>query len=283
VRRRLFAAALAAALLAGCSAIRVGYDNADHYLRWRLGGYLDLRGDEQRELYRGIDAFLGWHRAQALPRYAALSEEAARRLDDGLSREDLNWGYDSLMTQARESLRAAATQIAPVLDRMNAQQVAYLEKRLADDDRKIARELRGSEAERRKRRAKRMQQQLEEWVGGLTQAQVERVRLYAERAPLTDEFRARDRERLQAELLGVLRRHEARKRLPELAADWQRGREAGYVALNEAWRREFFSLLLDLDRTLTPAQRARAVATLRRYAQDFTVLAGRGGAKTSTQ
>jgi len=237
---RIFAALAAAAALAGCSSVRIAYDNADHFLRWRLGGYLDLRGDEQRGLYRSIDAFLVWHRAQALPRYAALSEEAARRLDDGLSREDLNWGYDALTAQARESLRAAATQIAPVLDRMNAEQVAYLEKRLADDDRKFAREhLRGSERERR--------------------------------------------ERLQAELLGLLRRHEARKRLPELAANWQRGRESGYVALNEAWRREFYALLLDLDGTLTPAQRARAVATLRRYAQDFAFLASRADPKIRKQ
>jgi hypothetical protein len=260
--------------------VRLAYDNADHYLRWRLGSYLDLRGDDQRELYRSIDAFLVWHRAQALPRYAALSDEAARRLDDGLSREDLVWGYDSLMTQAREGLRSAATQIAPVLDRMTAEQVAYFEQRLAEDDRKFSRELRGSEAERRKRRAKRMQEQLEEWVGGLTQPQVERVRLYAERAPLTDEFRSRDRKRLQAEVIGMVRKHEARKRLPELAAHWQQGRDPAYVALNEAWRQEFYALLLDLDRTLTPAQRGRAVANLRRYAQDFAVLASSADART---
>ena len=282
--RRLRLVALAAgALLAGCSAVRVAYDNADHFLRWRLGSYLDLSGEDQRELYRSIDAFLAWHRAQALPRYAALSEEAARRLDDGLSREDLNWGYDALMAQAREGLRAAATQIAPVLDRMSPEQAAYLERRLAEDDRKFSRELRLGEAERRKRRAKRMQQQLEEWVGGLTQAQVERVRLYAERAPLTDEFRSRDRKRLQAELVGVVRKHEAKKRLPELASHWQQGRDPAYVALNEAWRQEFYALLLDLDATLTPAQRARAVATLRRYAQDFTLLAGRADANSRRQ
>jgi hypothetical protein len=282
--RRALAALFAAAILAGCSTLRVAYDNADRYLYWRAGGYLDLSGEDSRDLSRRIDAFMSWHRAQALPRYAALSNEAARRLDDGLSREDLVWGYDSLMAQAREGLRAAAVQVAPLLDRLSAEQVARLERRLAADDRKFAREnLRGSEAERRKRRAKRMQERLEEWVGGLTQAQVERVRLYAERAPLTDEFRARDRERLQTELLGMLRRHEARKRLPDLAANWQRGREAGYVALNEAWRREFYALLLDLDRTLTSEQRARAVANFRRYAQDFTALASRAGADTRAQ
>jgi hypothetical protein len=88
---------------------------------------------------------------------------------------------------------------------------------------------------------------------------------------------------MQAELLGMLRRHEAKKRLPEFAAHWQQGREPAHTALNEAWRREFDAMLLDLDRTLTPAQRSRAVATLRRYAQDFAVLASRADPKTRTQ
>jgi hypothetical protein len=34
-------------------------------------------------------------------------------------------------------------------------------------------------------------------------------------------------------------------------------------------------MLLDVDRMLTPEQRARAAANLRRYAEDFEILAAR--------
>ena len=273
---RLVAALTAGAILSGCSAIRLAYDNADSYLRWRAGAYLDVHGDASDELDDRIDAFLDWHRAKALPQYARLSEEAAARLADGLSQGDVVWGYDALQAQAREALRAAAEQLAPMLDRLSPEQVRYLEKRLAEDNRKFAREnLKGSEAERRKLRVKRLQDRLEEWVGKLNQAQIERIRQYAERAPLTDEHRERDRKRLQSEFLAVVRKHEAVKRLPDLASRWQEGRDPAFVALNEAWRKEFYALLLDLDRSLTPAQRARAVANFRRYAEDFAVLAGR--------
>jgi uncharacterized protein DUF6279 len=280
--RASFAAVAAAVLLAGCSSVRLAYDHAQAFLRWRANAYLDLHGPEAKELDERIALFLDWHRAKALPRYARLSEEAAQRLGDGLSREDLNWGYDALMLHAREGLRAAATQIAPLLDQLDAGQIAYLERRLAEDNRKFAREnLQGSEADRRQLRARRMQDRLEEWVGKLTREQVERVKLYAERAPLTDAQRDRDRERLQKELVAMVRKHEARKRLPDLAAQWQQGRDPAYVAANEAWRQEFYALLLDIDRTLTSAQRERAMANFRRYAQDFTVLASRGGAMPS--
>lgn len=273
---RLFAVLSAGAVLAGCSAIRLAYDNADSYIRWRVGAYLDVHGEASDELDERIDAFLDWHRAKALPQYARLSDEAARRLGDGLSQEDVVWGYDALQTQGKESLRAAAERIAPMLDRLNAEQVRYLERRLAEDNRKFAKEnLKGSEADRRKLRVKRLQERLEEWVGRLTPAQVDRIKQYAERAPLTDEYRDRDRKRLQVEFLETVRKREAAKRMPDLAARWQEGRDPAFTAANEAWRKEFYALLIDFDRSLTPAQRARAVANFRRYAEDFAILSGR--------
>jgi hypothetical protein len=276
----LLAVLAAGAVLSGCTALRLAYDNADTYLQWRAAGYFDLHGEAGDELEERIDAFFDWHRAKALPHYARISEEAAKRLGDGLSPDDLVWGYDALMVQARESLRTAATHIAPMLDRMNAEQIGHFERRLAEDNRKFAREnLKGSEAERRARRAKQMKDRLEEWVGRLNHDQVERVKLYAQRAPLTDEFRDRDRKRLQGEVLGMMRKQEAAKRLPDLAARWQEGRDPAFLALNEAWRKELYALLLDLDRMLTPAQRAKAVANFRRYAEDFAVLSGRADAE----
>jgi hypothetical protein len=271
-------------LLAGCTALRVAYENADVYLHYRANSYLDLHGKESDALDERIDEFFAWHRKNALPHYARIAEEAAKRLADGLSREDLVWGYDSLAAHARQSLRVAAERIAPILDHLTEQQVAHMEKRFAEDNRKFAREfLRGSEQDRRKRRAKRVEERLEDWVGNLSQSQLERVRQYSERAPLYDDLRDRDRRRLQAELLDMVRKREAQKRLPERAANWERGRDAAYAAASENGRQEYFALLLDLDKTLTPEQRARAQANLRRYADDFTILARRAGAAQPAQ
>lgn len=266
--------ALAAAwLLAGCSALRLAYDNADLYVKYRAGQYLDLKGADDEDLAQRIDSFFAWHRAQALPEYARIADGAAKRVAAGLSPADLVWGYDSLAAHARHSLRAAAERIAPLLDRLTPEQVVYMEKGFAEDNRKFAREnLRGSEQERRKRRAKRVEERLEDWVGNLSQAQVERVRQYSQRAPLYDELRERERKRLQAELLQMVRARLAQKLLPERAAHWERGRDPAHVRASEANRREYFALLLDLDGSITRQQRARAQANFRRYAQDFAVL-----------
>ncbi|HYL90692.1 MAG TPA: DUF6279 family lipoprotein [Burkholderiales bacterium] len=259
--------------LTGCSTVRLVYDNADTYLRWRAAIYLDLDGEMADELDERIAAFMAWHRAQALPKYAQLLDEASRRFERHLTPADLDWGYDAVMTQARESLRMAAVQGAPLLDRLSPQQIANLERRFADDNRRFARDnLRGDERERRKRRTERNVERLEDWVGRLTKAQLDRVAQYSERAPLLDDFRDRDHKRIQADFLAMLRAHGARKRLPDLAVNWQRGRDPAYVAAFEASRKEYFAMALDIDRSLTVQQRAKAMAELRRYADDFRTL-----------
>ena len=267
---------LAVMLLGGCSTVRFAYENVDAYARWQAGNYVELQGDDADELDDRIDEFHAWHRRSELPKYAKLAQEGSRRFADGLSRQDMVWGYDSLRARARESLRKGAELIAPLLDRLSAEQVAQIERRFADDNRKFARNyLRLSERERRGKRAKDAASRLEDWVGKLTQAQVERVREYAERAPLLDELRDRDRKRLQREFLQIVRARAARKTLPERAANWERGREPAFVAGLELWREQYFALLADIERSLTPQQRTRALGQLRRYADDFDALAAR--------
>lgn len=269
-------ALFAALLIGGCSTARTLYDNADVYLKWRIAGVLALDEAEETELAGRIADFMAWHRTRALPQYAAITDDAARRLARGLSQEDLVWGYDAALAQGRQSARAAAERIAPLLDRLTPAQIAHLEREFADDNRKFAQKnLRGDEAERRRRRVERNVERLEDWVGGLSEAQIERVALYSQRAPLLEEMRSRDRQRLQAELVAIVRARESRRRLPEAAAHWERGREAAYALAYEASRREYFAMLLDLDRSLSPEQRARAVQALQRWAENFRVLARR--------
>jgi hypothetical protein len=241
-------ALMATWILSGCTALRLAYDNADTYLHYRANTYLDLDNKASDELDERIDEFFEWHRKNALPQYARLADEAAKRVERGLSREDLVWGYDSLVANARQSLRFAAERVAPMLDRLTPEQAAHMEKRFADDNRKFAREyLRGSEQDRRKRRARRLEERLEDWVGNLSQAQVEKVKQFSEHTPLYDELRDRDRKRLQAALLDMVRKREAQKRLPDLAANWDRDRDPAHKAASERFRQEYYALVLELD------------------------------------
>ena len=104
--------ALALTALQGCSITRVAYNNGDLFLRWQANHYLDFQDAQSEELDRRLAAFLAWHRANALPQYARLGEEASARMLRGLKREDLEWSYDAVRAQVRVSLGAAAGEVA---------------------------------------------------------------------------------------------------------------------------------------------------------------------------
>jgi hypothetical protein len=136
--------------------------------------------------------------------------------------------------------------------------------------------MRGSEKDRRNLRFKRTRERLEDWVGRLSDEQLERVRRFADTTPLFDELRDRDRKRLQAQILRIVRAREARKRLREMAEHFDSGREPAYAAASQDFRKEYFAMLLELDQTLSAEQRAKAVSRLRGFAEDFTALAAQG-------
>jgi hypothetical protein len=273
VKRGIFLVLLLT-LLQGCSVTRTAYNNADVFLAWQANHYLDLEGEQVEELDRRLDAYHAWHRKHALPQYAKLGREAAAHLQRGLKREDLEWSYDAVLAQIREALGQAAVDAAGLLDQLSPAQIGHLEQRLAEDNRKFAKErMQGTMEQRNQRRVKRNVERLEEWFGDLSEAQAERVRRYSERAPFSAELQDRDRKRRQAEFVAMLRAREAGTRLKAWAQGWDAGRAPEYAAAVSATRAEYMDLLLDLDRTLSPEQREHAAGRLKRFAELFDSLA----------
>jgi hypothetical protein len=272
--KKLLFSVLALALLQGCSVTRTAYNNADVFLGWQANHYFDLEGEQVEELDRRLDAYHAWHRTQALPQYARLGQDAAARMLRGLKREDLEWGYDAVQAQIREALGQGAGDAAGLLDRLSPAQISHLEQRLAEENRKFAKErMQGTMEQRHQRRVKRNTERLEEWYGDLSEAQLERVRRYSERAPYSADLHDRDRKRRQAEFVAMLRAREAGTRLKDWAQNWEAGRAPEYAAAVRATRAEYFDLLLDLDRTLSPAQREHAAGRLQRFSVLFESLA----------
>lgn len=281
-RLRAGLAALALLIgLSGCSALQLGYRNADTMLHWRGGQYFDFEGEARAEYERRVQRFLAWHRREALPQYARLAENMAARIARGLSQADLVWGYDAFQSQLRQSLSAGGAEIGELLDGLSAQQMQTFEKRLAKENRDYARKysIGGTAEERRALRVKRNVERLEDWYGDLNEEQLERVKLYSARAPLDDALRERERKRMQNELLAMLRAKESKQRLRQWAIDWERNRAADFEAARKQNLQEYFGMVLDLDKTLSTEQRARAVKRLRGYAQDFLTFAADGGAR----
>ena len=263
---------LLCALVAACGgATRLAYESGDAWALLMADRYLDLEGEQWKVAQGAVHRFHAWHRRAELPRYAALLHGAAGRMERGLTREDVEWGIQSVRARYAGLVDAAVRESAPVLDGLDAENVAALERRFAADDRRRIREtLSGDPAKNERARVAAIVKRLEEWTGPLSGAQEEAVRGFVRATADRPRQAHEQRQRKQRELVVLLERNDAAPKRPD--PERLRSFFVGWEAESSAARREyharFVQLILDLDRTLTTSQRQRAIDQLRRYAED---------------
>jgi hypothetical protein len=277
---RLLAAAGVLALSA-CSATRIAYDNADTVVRFMASSYLDLDSAQSEDLKPRIARFHQWHRANELPAYAALLQSASRRAANGITAEDMSWGLDNLRARYRRLAAKAVEDAAPVLATLAPAQLAALEHKFAENNEKYAKEfLPADEKKRRRAQGKRMLERLRDFAGELTPEQEARVGGFVAAHDRHVALRLEDRQRLQRDFVALLRQHrgeplELGGRLAEIFARPELHRSEEFLREDRRWDEDFAQLVVDLDRSLSPVQRAHVVRRLSGYAEDCTVLAGR--------
>jgi hypothetical protein len=176
-----------------------------------------------------------------------------------------------------------------VLVTLEADNVIALEKKLASNNAKFAKEyLSADEARNERNRAKRMKENFEDWLGKLSDEQEVMIEAYVRASPRINAVMFEDRKRRQRELVELLNAHrgspEITPQLRVFMTDWEAQRGPEYAKLAREQEERFTDLMLALDKTLTPKQRQHAVDRLEFYAKEFSILASQGrGAPRSGQ
>ena len=276
--RRIALLLCALASLAGCSGVRLAYNNADTVVRWMADDYFALEGPQEEDFKARLARFHAWHRSEELPRYSVLMTSAGDKLADGLTAPELLWAWESVKGRYRRMADQAAPELAAVLATLTPPQFARLDKKFAESDAEYAKKhLKGGEAEQRKRRDKRNLELMREWFGDLSDGQEAQIKVASAKLPLLYELRLENRQRRQAEFVALLKgsrsQAELEPKLKHWLTEWDEGASPEYRRLSEQHRELYIQMLLDLDRGLTPAQRAHAVARFQEYAEIFKALA----------
>jgi hypothetical protein len=280
--RRWLLAVLAAAALAGCGTVmRVVYNNGDFALRVMANEYFDTNGDQSELLKAQLARFHEWHRREELPAYAQIFQSAADRAARGLKPEDVSWAIASVRERYRVMVAQAAEDGAPVIATFKPDNYAALDRKFAEVNAKFAKDyLAGDQAKRDRARAKWFQERMAWFVGDLTDAQVAIIQRFVEGQPRMNEVRLADRKRRQQEFVALIRRYQAGSelalRMREFFVNWERDRGAEHAQLAREWEGRLALLVVDLDRTLTPEQRAKLVGRFATLAEDSRVLAQQG-------
>lgn len=260
-RLRVLAVAGLAVFLAGCTLLGLVYNRLDSLVGFYIEGLVDLTPEQSAQLEGTLAGNLQWHRESELQRYADFLRELAGTVDAGLEHVRMLEASRRAEAYWRDIFVQAAPGYSALALTFTDAQVEQLIAGFAREDNEEYEEYADrSVAQRATQREKSVRKFLERFTGPLSAPQRALVRKYVARTPSTMEQWRVTRQRWRASLEETLR---ARAETPEFHA-----RMLQLIARpDDLWtpqfriavaasRDSFSALIVELDATLTPAQRA---------------------------
>lgn len=284
---RLLTIACCVSLLGSCSMVRLGYSQLDTIAAWRANKYFDLDAQQKDEFLQRFSRLHEWHRYEQLPEYAAFLAQTRSRLDKGLARDDVLWFIDGLRARYRTIVTRGTDDAAALLLTITPAQLDALQRQWDKDNLRFVREYRlaGSVEDIKRARVRRTLEQTRDWVGSLSYEQEQRIIALVNALPLTERLRHEDRVRRQREFLQLMALRgdpEAfSARLQRWLIEWDQGRTPEYERRFSEWYEQRMRIFVEIERMLTPGQRAVALNRLQNYIDDFTRLAERPAVRTA--
>jgi hypothetical protein len=250
-----------AIFLAGCTMLGLVYNRLDSLVGFYIEDLVDLTPEQSAQLDRTLEGNLQWHRESELQRYAAFLREFAGTVDAGFERERMLEASRRAEAYWRDIFEQAAPGYSALALTFTDAQVEQL---IAGFERKDEEEYEEysdrSATQRAAKREKSVRRFLERFTGPLSTPQREMVREHVARAPSTKEEWRVTRQRWRASLEETLRARaetpEFHARMLQLIARPDDLWTPQYRSAVDANRDSFIALVVELDATLTPAQRA---------------------------
>ncbi len=288
-RARLLSLAVglfAALLLAGCSAVSIGYNNLPTVVNWYADGYFDLDVDQETALKERIVALRQWHRTSQLPDYGRFLGEVKARVRGPVSPDDVVWLYAEGQKRYRVLGEHLAPDLADLAFRLTPDNIRHLERKQAKGVTEYERDyITASPEKRRERRYERILSEAERWYGSFGDAQRDRIRILTDALPANYPLVVEDRKRRQRELHSILRaaaektapREEVARRLRQWVLDWERGRSPVYREFAARYTAQAQKLFAEIANLATPQQRETAQKRLQNYIDEIAALSAESG------
>jgi hypothetical protein len=263
--------------LAACGTQFV-YNRLDWLTHYYLSSQVSLDGPQSTELRANLREFFVWHRSTELPRYASFLERFASAAGRPLTREQLVSGSGEIEDFVRASITEGAPDAARWLDGLRPQQVDELFANLEKKEQESREEHCGIEpAKRREKSVQRFIENIEDWTGRLRRSQRELIAARLARTSGDPCLDLSAQQRSRTEFRTLVDRHRGRPEFADRIASFltrpEDRWEPAYAKSYASNRAIIFDLIADLDRTMGPEQRRRAISRLRDFARNLRKLA----------
>jgi hypothetical protein len=279
---RLFFVLVASLLLQGCSAVRLGYGNADSLARWWIDQYVDMSPEQDAFVRERLARYLAWHRKTQLPDYVSVLRQGQKFVAGQPATGDALALTDAIVRRGRTLAEQATPDIAEFLATLTPAQIERMAARLAEKNADYAKEARLADGEggQRKARYKRLLERAEYWFDDFGDEQKAALRRLIDGQASGSQFWYEERLRRQREWLDlarlVQRERPPRERVVQLLRDYSARfdlpTDPSRLAQATALRRASAELAVAVQAMTTPAQRAHAEHKLGDLIRDFTEL-----------
>jgi hypothetical protein len=286
VTHRLYRLALllaAATVLAACSAtsllysnLTLAYSNAAPMLTWAVDDFVDLSDVQKGWVRERLARVMTWHRARELPEYRRFLGAIESDLEGGFTVAEVSAAHREMRAHYHRLVEQVLPDAADLLLQLDAEQVAQLERKFGDDNRKLVKETGRTAEERRTRAIRKTIEHLEAWTGRLDASQREMVTAQLRGLPDLSAERMEDRRYRQAQTLALVRARPDRDAmvagLRRLLIDTDTWRPPEYLERLRERDARNFQMVSALSQALTPEQRAHLLKRLRGFMTDISTL-----------
>jgi hypothetical protein len=291
VRRRFHAIllSLACALLSACATLTqlaysnaaTAYNNLPPMLSWWADDYVDMSRGQKDWVHERISRVLDWHRSHELPEYRRFLEHVLAESREPFTVPKVAEAWRDLRGHYRRTAEQVIPEFADFFLQLDGEQVAQLEAKFADDNRKLVRDsIKGTPEERTARRVKRFVGHMVGWLGSVSREQREMIEGYYRGIPDLIEERFADRRVRQGEVLALIRAKPSREAmvagLRALFIESQLWRRPEYQQKIAEREQQFFGMIAGLSASLSPEQRSHLQRRIRGFMRDITTLTASG-------
>jgi hypothetical protein len=192
--------------LAGCSFTRLGYQNADKFINWKMRDYVSLTRDQKRWLGEELRTHLAWHCTSELPRYRTHLEQLRdRAVKPSLNPDDISALIPVWEAEAGRTLERLVPTMTGLVEQLDERQVAGIQQNLARQNQQMRDRYQApARAQQNRERSKRTQDRMETWLGRLTPAQKARIDQWSNQLDGHNDVWLDNREHWQERLVELL-------------------------------------------------------------------------------
>lgn len=274
---------LVSGVLAGCSAVRFGYNQGPELVFWWLDGYADFDDAQARQVRSRLADWFTWHRRTQLPDYAnLLSRAQAEVLADTTPDRTCRW-FAELRQRGEVAAEQALPHAAEVLTTLKPAQIQHIERRYARVNEEFRSDYLDKDPARRlERSVERAVERFEFVYGSLDERQRALVGRLVAASPFDAEAWFAERVQRQQEALQLIRRlagtgidrDAALATMRAYGERMARSPREGYRRYQEKLESYNCSFAATLHNATTPAQRQAAANRLKGWEADFRSLSG---------